>query len=194
MSERDFDVATCVQRARDGDDDAARALVGHLWPLVARIVQARRPQRVAVEDLAQEVFMKVFARLDQYRGAVPLEHWVSRIAVTTCLDALRAQQSRPELRWADLSEAEADALQSCARAESTPHPSLAVSARELLGKLSGVLSPEDQLVFDLLHVEERSVAEIQQQTGWSHAAIKVRAFRARLKLRQAIARIEKGKP
>jgi len=161
---------------------------------VARIVQARRPQRVAVEDLAQEVFMKVFARLDQYRGAVPLEHWVSRIAVTTCLDALRAQQSRPELRWADLSEAEADALQSCARAESTPHPSLAVSARELLGKLSGVLSPEDQLVFDLLHVEERSVAEIQQQTGWSHAAIKVRAFRARLKLRQAIARIEKGKP
>lgn len=191
MAEAGIDAAACAARARAGDDDAARALVAHLWPLVARIVQAHRPRRMAVEDLMQEVFMKVFARLEQFRGAVPLEHWVSRIAVTTCLDALRAQRSRPELRMSDLTQPEADALEACARAGDTPHPSMALGARELLGRLAGVLSPEDQLVFDLLHVEERPVAEIQRITGWSRAAIKVRAFRARLKLRKVLEKLER---
>jgi RNA polymerase sigma-70 factor (ECF subfamily) len=54
--------------------------------------------------LVQTVFMKVFANLDQYQGRVPVEHWVSRIAVNTCPNALKAEKARPELRWSDLSD------------------------------------------------------------------------------------------
>ena len=99
-----------IARVRAGDQLAARALVERLRPGVLRIVRARRPRRVAEEDLTQEVFMKMFARLGQYQGSAPFTHWVSRIAVTTCLDHWRAQQRRPELRWADLAEWETDRL------------------------------------------------------------------------------------
>ena len=91
----------------------------------------------------------------------------------------------------DLTQSEADALEACAGADDAPHPSVALGARELLARVANVLSPEDQLVFDMLHVEERPVAEIQRVTGWSRAAIKVRAFRARLKLRKVLERLER---
>jgi hypothetical protein len=58
--------------------------------------------------LAQEVFVKLFARLDRYeaQAGIPFEHWVSRLTVRTCLDALRAERRRPELRCSDLGEEE----------------------------------------------------------------------------------------
>src|SRR5688572_18068985 len=102
-----FDLPGCLARVRDGDQAAARELVEHLYPLVIRIVRARLPRRVPEEDLAQEIFLKMFSRIAQYQGAVPFTHWVSRIAVTTCIDHLRSQQRRPEYRMADLSENEA---------------------------------------------------------------------------------------
>ena len=105
-----FDLAGCLDRVRQRDQVAARELVEHLYPLVIRIVRGRLPRRVPEEDLAQEIFLKMFSRLEQYEGAVPFTHWVSRIAVTTCIDHLRAQQRRPEYRWADLSENEANLL------------------------------------------------------------------------------------
>ena len=106
-----LDVAQCLARVRARDEDAARALVEHLYPLVIKIVRAHLPRRLDEEDLAQEIFMKVFANAAQYRGEVPFEHWVSRVAVSTCLDRLRAQKRRPEWRWADLSEREAEVLE-----------------------------------------------------------------------------------
>jgi len=63
-----------------------------LYPLVLKLVRAHLPRRAAEEDLVQTVFMKVFAKLDDYAGAVPLEHWVSRIAVNTCINQLRAER------------------------------------------------------------------------------------------------------
>jgi DNA-directed RNA polymerase specialized sigma24 family protein len=100
-----------IARITAGDQQAARLLVEHLQPLVLRIVRARRPRRLAEEDLTQEVFMKMFSRLGQYAGDAPFTHWVSRIAVTTCMDHWRALQRRPELRWADLAEWETDVLE-----------------------------------------------------------------------------------
>src|SRR5215207_8566850 len=110
MVEEPFDFAGCLVRVRTRDQAACRQLVEQLYPQVIRIDRSHLPRRVAEEDLAQEVFMKMFTRLDQYQGAVPFPHWVSRIAVTTCIDHLRAQKRRPEFRWADLSENEADVL------------------------------------------------------------------------------------
>jgi hypothetical protein len=81
MAGSPLDVAQLAAVAR-GEPEAARALVEHCHPLVMRIVRAHRPRTVPEEDLAQEVYLKMFGRLDRYepREGVPFEHWLSRLA------------------------------------------------------------------------------------------------------------------
>jgi RNA polymerase sigma factor (sigma-70 family) len=191
MADEVFDVAACLDRVRQRDQIAARELVDHLYPLVIRIVRSHLPRRVAEEDLAQEVFLKMFTRLDQYKGAVAFTHWVSRIAVTTCIDQLRAQKRRPEFRWADLSEKETEVLDSVLTSESEVPANDALAAHELVTKLLGQLKPEDRLVVQLLDLEQRSVAEISELTGWNPSLVKVRAFRARGKLKKLFEELER---
>ena len=156
--DQSFDLAGCLDRVRLRDQTAARELVEHLHPLVIRIVRAHLPRRVSEEDLAQDIFLKMFTRIDQYQGSVPFTHWVSRIAVTTCIDQLRAQKRRPELRWADLSERETDVLDAVITNENDVAPDDALAARELVGKLLDQLKPEDRLVIQYLDLEQKSVA------------------------------------
>ena len=186
MTATDGDLLPQVQRARQGDPEASRSLVEALHPQVIRIVRSHLPVRTAEEDLAQEIFVKLFTRLDQYqaRSGVPFEHWVSRLAVRTCLDALRAERRRPELRWSDLPEEQSAWLDFMLVDQAAPPDTAPASARELLEKLLAQLSPDDRLVISLLDLEEKSVKEIAQLTGWSTALVKVRAFRARRKLRK----------
>jgi RNA polymerase sigma-70 factor (ECF subfamily) len=179
-----FDLPKCLDRVRQRDQAAARELVEHLYPLVIRIVRGRLPRRVAEEDLAQEIFLKMFSRLDQYEGAVPFTHWVSRIAVTTCIDHLRAQQRRPEFRWADLSENEADMLDAVLTNENVATQDDALEAHELVHKLLNQLKTDDRLVLQLLDLEQKTIAEISELTGWNTSLVKVRAFRARRKLQK----------
>jgi RNA polymerase sigma factor (sigma-70 family) len=191
MAEETFDLAACLERVRRRDQVAARELVDHLYPLVIRIVRAHLPRRIAEEDLAQEIFLKMFTRLEQYKGAVAFSHWVSRIAVTTCIDQLRAQKRRPEFRWADLSEKEAEVLDSVLTSESEVAANDAFAARELVYKLLGELKPEDRLVLQLLDLEQHSVAEISEITGWNPSLVKVRAFRARGKLKKLFEELQR---
>jgi RNA polymerase sigma factor (sigma-70 family) len=184
MADDPFDFAGCLERVRQHDQAAARQLVEHLYPLVNRIVRSHLPRRVAVEDLAQDIFLKMFTRLEQYQGHVPFPHWVSRIAVTTCIDQLRAQQRRPEFRWADLSETEAEVLSNVMTDERDVRPGEALAARELVHKLLAQLKPDDQLVIQLLDLEQKTIAEISALTGWNQTLVKVRAFRARRKLQK----------
>ena len=135
--------------------------------------------------------MKMFTRLEQYQGAVPFSHWVSRIAVTTCIDHLRAQKRRPEFRWADLSEDEAAVLDAVLTSESDQAPDDALAARELVNKLLGQLNPADRLVLQLLDLEQKTVAEIRALTGWNSSLIKVRAFRARRKLQKLFKELQR---
>src|SRR5471030_3347392 len=179
-----FDLAGCLDRVRKRDQQAARELVEHLHPLVIRIVRSHLPRRVSEEDLAQEVFLKMFTRVDQYKGEVPFTHWVSRIAVTTCIDHLRAQKRRPEMRMADLSETEAEVIGNAITNENDVSPDDALEARELVHKLLDQLKPEDRLVIQYLDLEQKSLAEISQITGWNQTLVKVRAFRARRKLQR----------
>ncbi len=178
-----FDVAGCLDRVRRRDQAAARELVDHLYPLVIRIVRSHLPRRVAEEDLAQDIFLKMFTRLEQYQGAVPFPHWVSRIAVTTCIDQLRAQKRRPEFRWADLSENEAEVLDAVMANEKDVAANDAMASHELVHKLLDQLKPDDRMVLQLLDMEQKTIAEIGELTGWNTSLIKVRAFRARRKLR-----------
>ena len=189
--DQSFDLVGRLDRVRGGDQSAARELVEHLYPVVIRIVRSHLPRRVAEKDLTQEIFMKMFSRLGQYQGTVPFPHWVSRIAVTTCIDHLRAQKRRPEFRWADLPENEAEAIDRVTSDESAVAPNDALAARELVARLLEALKPEDRLVIQLLDLEGKSIAEIASVTGWSQTLIKVRAFRARAKLRKLFAELKK---
>lgn len=186
----EIDLPVLLAAVRAGDQDAARDLVDFLYPQVIRIVRARLPRRVPEEDLAQEVFLKMFSRLDQFRGDMPFPHWVSRIAVTTCIDHLRKQQRRPELRMADLSESEAEMLDVVTRDDAAEHAGEALAARELLGKLMDQLKPADRMVIQLVDLEQKTLAEVADLTGWNTTLVKVRAFRARKKLRSLLKKLE----
>ena len=192
MSEdQSFDLAGCLQRVRTRDQIAARELVEHLYPLVIRIIRGHLPRRVPEQDIAQEVFLKMFTRMDQYQGAVPFSHWVSRIAITTCIDHLRAQKRRPEYRLADLSEQEADLLEATAVSANAIGPDDALASRELLFKLLDQLNPDDRMVIQLLDLDQNSIAEVSQLTGWNGSLVKVRAFRARRKLQKLFSELKK---
>ncbi len=193
MSDIAFDEASCLARVSDQDQDAARSLVEHLYPTVIKIVRRNLPRRADEEDLVQEVFVKMFEKLDQYRAEVPLGHWISRIAVNHCLNAIRAQKSRPEWRMGDLSEDQESALAATATsADADPHPSLLIGAREIVELLLQALSPEDQVLIRLLEIDGLSVAEVREATGWSAPYIRLRSFRARGKLNKRFRTLRKA--
>ena len=187
MDESGLDVAACLSRIRAGDEDAVRAMMVHLHPLVAKIVRGHLPRRMDEEDLVQAVYVKVFTKVDQYRGEVPFEHWVSRVTVNTCLNEIAREKHRPEWRFADLGEEEVEVLQNLAADTRDLGAEQSVGARELVEKMLAALSAEDRLVVTLLHLEGRTVEEIQERTGWSRPLVKVRAFRARAKMKKHLA-------
>src|SRR6266480_4320918 len=184
----DSDASALVQAALQHDDDAARALVRKLYPLVAKIVRSHRPRRTAEEDLCQMIFIKVFQRLSQFSGNVPLEHWVSRIAVNTCLNQIESEKVRPELRHADLTVEEQAVIENLATSTKLA-PDRRFASRQLVEHLLTALKPVERLAVDLLYLQGCSVEEIRKITGWSAALIKVRAFRARQKMKQQLAKI-----
>jgi len=173
-----------VSAALRHDEEAARELVRRLYPLVAKLVRAHRPVRSAEEDLSQMIFIKVMQNLSQFSGKVPLEHWVSRIAINTCINQIQAEKARPELREADLSVEQAAVIQNLAATADELAPDHSFASRQLVEHLMNALRPAERLVIDLLYLQQRSVADIQQVTGWSGALVKVRAFRARQKMKR----------
>lgn len=178
-----------VEAALRHDDEAARELVRRLYPLVAKIVRTHRARRTSEEDLCQMIFIRVFQKLNQFSGKVPLEHWVSRVAVNTCLNQIAAEKVRPELRHADLSEEEQAVVENLATSAEELGPDRQLASRQLVEHLLGFLKPAERLVIDLLYLQERSVEEIRQLTGWSTSLIKVRAFRARRKMKDQLDKI-----
>jgi RNA polymerase sigma-70 factor (ECF subfamily) len=185
----DFDAGALVKAALQNDDEAARELVRRLYPLVARIVHAHRPRRTAEEDICQMIFIKVFQKLSQFSGKVPLEHWVSRVAVNTCLNQIQSEKVRPEVRHADLSVEEQAVIENLANSTGEVPPDQQLSSRQLVEHLLTALRPVERLAIDLLYLQGRSVEEIRKITGWSAALVKVRAFRARQKMKQQLAKI-----
>jgi len=186
----DLDVAALVAGALRDDEEAARELVRRLYPFVLKMVRSHRPKRAAEEDLCQMIFIKIFQNLKQYSGAVPLEHWVSRIAINTCLNQIAAEKARPELRHADLSEEQEAVVENLAHTSDEIAPDQQFAARDLVARLLDTLKPAERLVIDLQYLQEKSVEEIRAITGWSTALVKVRAFRARQKLKAQLARLQ----
>ena len=136
------------------------------------------------------IFIKVFQNLASFSGKVPLEHWVSRIAVNTCLNQIESERVRPELRHADLSEQEVAVVENLAASDEELGPDRKFAARQLVEHLLSMLKPAERLVIDLLYLQGKTVDEARKLTGWSSAYVKVRAFRARQKMKQLLARME----
>jgi RNA polymerase sigma-70 factor (ECF subfamily) len=180
-----------IERVRSSDQLAAKELVELLYPTVIRIVRNHLPRREQEEDLSQEIFLKIFAKLNQFRADMPFEHWVSRISVNTCIDHLRKQRNRPEYRWSDFGEQQQAILDNLSQNVSSPPESSAEESREVLNRLMTILKPDERVVVQWLYLEEKSVAEICDLTGWKPSKVKVTAFRARQKLSAAVKRIEK---
>jgi RNA polymerase sigma-70 factor (ECF subfamily) len=134
------------------------------------------------------IFIKVFQRLSQFSGKVPLEHWVSRIAVNTCLNQIQWEKIRPELRQADLSVEEQAVIENLTTCSDELAPDQSFASRQLVEHLLAALKPVERLAIDLLYLQGRSVEEIRKITGWSAALVKVRAFRARQKMKKYLAR------
>ncbi|HWY50611.1 MAG TPA: RNA polymerase sigma factor [Chthoniobacterales bacterium] len=189
----DSDADALVQAALRHDDEAARELLRRLYPLVAKMVRSHRPRRTSEEDLCQMIFIKIFQKLSQFSGKVPIEHWVSRIAVNTCLSQIEAEKVRPEVRHADLSEEEQAVVENLATSSDELAPDRQLASRQLVEHLLQMLKPVERLIIDLLYLQGRSVEEIHKITGLGTAAIKVRAFRARQKMKNQLTKVSAAK-
>lgn len=140
------------------------------------------PRPEDAEDVTQEVFLKVFRSLPTWRGDAPLEHWILRIATTTCQDELRRRRRRPEDKTPD-----AEALLERALAGKALDAAEAAAARSVAEDLLDRLPARDRVVLTLLDLEGFSAAEVADFTGSTRAAVKVRAMRARRALRRMAA-------
>jgi RNA polymerase sigma-70 factor (ECF subfamily) len=184
--------AELIAAAINGDPASFEPLVQKYSPRV--FATARRYARLEreVEDIAQEVWIKAFQKLGSFRGEAPFEHWLMRLAVRTCYDFLRAHQRNRESAFSELSDPEDDWLERFAAAPDSASEH-ADAAKQLVERILGQLSPAGRLVITLLEIENRSVKEIAQLTGWSVPLVKVRAFRARAEMRKILARVATDK-
>jgi RNA polymerase sigma-70 factor (ECF subfamily) len=183
-----------VERARNGDEEAAAWLVGALHGQVLRIVRGHLPHAADEQDLVQEVFMKAFGAIDGFLGLQPFPNWVARIALNTCYDHLRRQKARPEVRFADLSAEDVEFVESIMERD-TAHDgrSREADGLGLVEKLLATLKPRERMVLQLLDLERKSLKEVCALTGWGLSKVKVTAMRGRRKLNEALNRLEGGR-
>ncbi len=133
--------------------------------------------------------MKAFTQLGSFEGRGSLEGWLTRIATNTCLNMIRGSKRRPELTVSDLSEDEDQWLERQLTSASQPSVENSVVAADLADRLLSVLPPEDQQALLMIDGEQASIKEVAEATGWSESKVKVRAFRARKKIREAMEKL-----
>ena len=176
----------------NGDAASFEPLVAKYQPRVFATARRYARREDEVEDIVQEVFLKAFQKLRSYRGDAPFEHWLMRLAVRTCYDFLRAHQRNRETSFSEISSSETDWLERFA-ANPSDAAEHANAARELIAHVLAQLSPAARLVITLLEIEDRSVKEIAELTGWSVPVVKVRAFRARAEMRKCLKKLTREK-
>jgi RNA polymerase sigma-70 factor (ECF subfamily) len=177
------DDAELLQRIRDGATDDFAEIVRRHQSRVFAILHRYERDAQRVEDLAQETFLKAWRALAQFDGRAPFEHWIARIAVRTALDHLRKDKRRKnEIGFAELGEDALDWL----RSDDEKNELEARSAAEILALAMRELSPTDRVVITMQEMDGRSVKEIAATLGVSGIAVRVRALRARAKLKRAL--------
>lgn len=180
-----------AQQAQAGDESAFAEIVRRYSPRVFSVASRFFRQRSLVEEAAQEVFLKAFTQLGSFEGRGSMEGWLTRIATNTCLNMVRGAKRRPEFTVSDLAEDEQGWLDQQSAGDESVQPSVenSVVATDLADRLLSVLSPEDQQALLMIDGEDASIKEVAEATGWSESKVKVRAFRARRKVREAMEKL-----
>ncbi len=168
-----------IRSALDGDDDAFAALVSRHKHKVFGIAARFARNSHELDDICQDIFLKIYRNLGKFRADAPFEHWIARISVRMCYDFLKKNR-----RNRDPISLEQDGRHAFDIAVETDR-SLS-EAREILDLAMSELKPAERLVITLLELEERSVREIAELTGWSESNVKVRAHRARQALKKIL--------
>jgi RNA polymerase sigma-70 factor (ECF subfamily) len=174
-----------IKLAQNGDEAAFNQVVlayrKRILGTISRLIG--RPEDV--EDVGQEVFLRLFFSLDQLRTAEVFEPWLYRLTVNAAYDYLRRQKRRNESRIADLSEQQiimADAAASCKKDDEEQGKK---RTREFVHTLLQAVSEEDRILLTLKEVEGLSLKELEKVYGVNENALKVRLFRARQRVLKA---------
>lgn len=171
-----------------GQPESFEPLVRKYSPRLFATARRYARRESEVEDIVQEIWIKAYQKLHTFRGEAPFQHWLMSMAVRTCYDFLRAHQRSRESSFSELNVPETDLLEGLAHDPEKAGEG-ASAARELVQCLLDRLSPPARLVITLMVIEQRSVKEVAQLTGWSVPLVKVRAFRARAEMRECLARL-----
>jgi len=182
-----------IKRAQSGDSAAFNGIVlayrKRILGTITRLIA--RPEDV--EDVAQEVFLRLYFSLDQLRTAEVFEPWLYRLTVNAAYDYLRKQRRRQEYRMSDLSEQQmlmADALAG-GRVERDERDQKKI--RESVDALLGAVSEADRILLMLKELEGLSLKELEKIYDINENALKVRLFRARQRVLKAFGATAKGK-
>jgi RNA polymerase sigma-70 factor (ECF subfamily) len=174
-----------IERARAGDAPAFNDLVlayrKRILGTISRLIG--RPEDV--EDVAQEVFVRLYYSLDQLRTAEVFEPWLYRLTVNACYDYLRRAKRRSESRMADLSEQQVMLADSLAGGRQQSEDQQKSKTREFMDALFRHVSEEDRILLTLKEVEGLSLKELQKIYHVNENALKVRLFRARQRVLKA---------
>jgi RNA polymerase sigma-70 factor (ECF subfamily) len=182
-----------IKRAQAGDSTAFNGIVlayrKRILGTISRLIA--RPEDV--EDVAQEVFLRLYFSLDQLRTAEVFEPWLYRLTVNAAYDYLRKQRRRQEYRMSDLSEQQmlmADALAG-GRVERDERDHKKI--RESVDALLGAVSEADRILLMMKELEGLSLKELEKIYDINENALKVRLFRARQRVLKAFEATAKGK-
>jgi len=178
-----------ARQARAEDESAFAEIVRRYSPRVFHVAHRFFRDRGQAEEAAQETFLKAFAQLKSFEGRGSMEGWLTRIATNTCLNMLRSASRRPELVSPDLTEDETAWLEKVSDTSERLDAEQKVIASDLAERLLQTLAAEDRLALMMIDGEGASVNEVAEATGWSESKVKVRAFRARKKAREALEKL-----
>ena len=171
-----------IKRASQGDDAAFSQVVQayrkRILGTIARLIG--RPEDV--EDVGQEVFLRLYFSLDQLRTPEMFEPWLYRLTVNAAYDYLRRRRRRPESRMADLSEMQALEADAAAGTKKEDEEQRRKRIRELVHVLLAAVSEKDRILLTLKEIEGLSLKELEKIYGLNENALKVRLFRARQKV------------
>jgi RNA polymerase sigma-70 factor (ECF subfamily) len=182
-----------IERARSGDDGAFNQVVQvyrkRILGTIARLIG--RPEDV--EDVGQEVFLRLYFSLDQLRTPEVFEPWLYRLTVNAAYDYLRRQKRRRESRMSDLSEQQVMMADAVAGSKQSDETQRRARVREQVQDLLGHVSDEDRILLMLKEVEGLSLKELEKIYNANENALKVRLFRARQRVLKAYDAAESGK-
>jgi RNA polymerase sigma-70 factor (ECF subfamily) len=174
-----------IKRAQKGDSAAFNEIVQayrkRILGAIARLIA--RPEEV--EDVAQEVFLRLYFSLDQLRTVEVFEPWLYRLTKNAACDYLRKQRRRPEFRMSDLSEQQVVMADAVAGGKADQDEQHQRKIRESVDALLGAVSEDDRTLLMLKEVEGLSLKELEKIYEVNENALKVRLFRARQRVLKA---------